>query len=224
MQFANRQPSRAGDALNCKLHAGRLRAFSILDVYSRQLLSLLYNPLEPLSTMNRAVKIKPSALFVSLAAVVVLTSTGPLGIGASKAAPQVPQDTLIMLERTPCYGTCPSYKLTISADGAVVFVGRRFVRQEGTVQSTISQEGLRELTDRFAKINYFELRDRYEEPGDGCKDWSTDGPSAITSITTNGKSKSVRHYYGCQGIDVLADLTRLEQAIDDAVNSAQWIR
>ena len=118
---------------------------------------------------------------------------------------------------------CP-VTATISADGAVLFEGRRFVKQVGTIQSTVSQEGLRGLIDAFAKINYFDLRDRYEEPGDGCKDWSTDGPTAITAITTNGKSKSVRHYYGCRGIDVLADLTKLEQAIDDAVNSAQWIR
>jgi hypothetical protein len=143
---------------------------------------------------------------------------------AGAAPQQIPHDTLITLERTPCYGTCPSYKLTISADGAVVFEGRRFVKQVGNVQSKISPEGLRKLIDEFAKINYFELRNRYEEPGDGCKDWTTDGPSAITAITINGKKKSVRHYYGCRGIDVLADLTRLEQAIDDAVNSAQWIR
>ncbi|MFY9608700.1 MAG: DUF6438 domain-containing protein [Blastocatellia bacterium] len=174
--------------------------------------------------MSRTVQINRSALFASLAAFLVFTDTGAIGIRASEAAHQVPQDTLITLERTPCYGTCPSYKLTISADGSVLFEGRRFVKKVGTVQSTISQAGLRELIERFEKINYFDLRDRYEEAGDGCKDWSTDGPSAISSITTNGKSKSVRHYYGCRGIDVLAELTELEQAIDDAVNAAQWIR
>src|SRR5215510_11697948 len=38
----------------------------------------------------------------------------------------IPPDTLITLEHTECYGECPSYELTIRADGTVVFVGRRF--------------------------------------------------------------------------------------------------
>lgn len=174
--------------------------------------------------MSRTFQSNPSALGAALVAILVLTVGGEFGIQVSAAAPQVPQDTRITLERTVCYGMCPSYKLTISADGAVVFEGRRFVKKVGTAESTISQEGLRELIERFDKINYFSLRDRYEDLGDGCKDWSTDGPSANTSITINGKTKSVRHYYGCRGIDAVEDLTILEQAIDDAVNTAQWIR
>lgn len=155
-------------------------------------------------------------LFVFAYATTFQTSTA--------AAQQIPQDTLITLERTVCYGMCPSYRLTISADGGVVFEGRRFVKTVGTAQSTISKEKLRELIDRFEKINYFRLRNRYEDNRDGCEGVVTDHPSANTSIRINGTSKSVRHYLGCRGVEVLDDLIKLEQAIDDAVNTAQWIR
>jgi hypothetical protein len=143
---------------------------------------------------------------------------------AEASEQRIPPDTIITLERTACYGTCPIYTITISADGSVVFEGRRFVKRVGMAKSIISKEQVRELLAAFEKINYFDLRDRYEEPGDGCKQWATDHPSAVTSIRTNGKSKSVRHYHGCRGVEVLAELETLEQAIDDAVNSAQWIR
>ena len=136
----------------------------------------------------------------------------------------IPKDMLITLERTPCFGMCPVYKVTISADGRVVFEGRHDVKKIGTAKSTIPQQQLRELLAAFEKIGYFDLRDRYNEPEDGCKQWATDNPSAITSIRVNGRSKSVSHYYGCRGIEVLAELKNLEQAIDDAVNSEQWIR
>jgi len=172
--------------------------------------------------MSRTFQINRSVVFASLVAILVLTVGG--GIRASSAAQQIPQDTLITLERTVCYGFCPNYKLTISADGAVVFEGRRFVKKIGTVQSTISQEKLRELINKFEKIAYFQLRNRYEHTRDGCEGVVTDHPSANTSIRINGKSKSVRHYYGCTGLEVLDDLTKLEQAIDDAVDTAQWIR
>jgi hypothetical protein len=135
----------------------------------------------------------------------------------------IPPDTLITLERIGCFGPCPEYKITISAGGAVIFEGRRFVKKVGTAKSVISKEQVRELLAAFEKINYFDLRDRYEGPGDGCTQSATDHPSAITSITLNGKSKSVRHYYGCRGVEVLAELEKLERAIDDAANSAQWI-
>ena len=139
-------------------------------------------------------------------------------------AHEVPIDTVITLERTLCYGMCPSYKLTISADGAVLFEGREFVKKVGSAKSSISQETLRELIERFEKINYFHLRNRYEDTRDGCEGAVSDAPSAITSIRINGKSKGVRHYHGCMGVEVLAELTKLEEAIDAAANTAQWIR
>lgn len=135
----------------------------------------------------------------------------------------IPRDTLITIERTACFGPCPEYKITITANGKVMFEGRRSVKKLGRAKSVISKERVRKLLAAFEKINYFELRDSYEGPGDGCKQWATDNPSAVTSIRTNGKSKSVRHYYGCKGVEVLADLESLERAIDEAVNSAQWI-
>jgi Domain of unknown function (DUF6438) len=171
-----------------------------------------------LSEINRLI-----ILAALLPALAIAQANGRFqSIEASKQV--VPPDTLITLERTVCYGTCPIYKMTISSNGSVVFEGRRFVKKVGTAKSAISQEQLRVLLAAFEKIRYFELRDRYEQPEDGCEQWVTDNPSAITSLTLNGKSKSVRHYHGCSGIEVLTELGKLEQAIDDAVNSAQWIR
>lgn len=137
---------------------------------------------------------------------------------------EVPADTIITLERTVCYGTCPSYKVIISADGTVSFEGRQFVKTVGKATNSIQQDKLRGLLAEFDKIGYFDLKDNYEGRGDGCKQWMTDNPSAITSIRINGRSKTVSHYYGCRGVDVLEDLKKLESAIDDAVNSEQWIR
>jgi hypothetical protein len=171
-------------------------------------------------------RIKGTVVFAALAAVFVcaqVRTDSRLQEGVEDKR-DVPRDTLITLERTSCYGTCPIYKITISADGNVSYEGRRFVKKTGTAKSVISQEQIRELLAAFEEIKFFELRSQYAEREDGCKEWWTDMPSAITSISSNGKSKSVKHYYGCQGLKVLADLQRLEHAIDTAVDSAQWVR
>ena len=144
--------------------------------------------------------------------------------------PSVPQDappaTVITLQRTECFGTCPVYKLTIFADGKVLYEGIRHVKKKGKIKSRISQVKLQQLIDEFENIYYFNLNDAYVRRSKGCPQWVTDMPSAITSLTRarNGKRKSVNHDHGCRGSEVLELLTRLEDTIDEAVNVNQWIK
>jgi hypothetical protein len=133
----------------------------------------------------------------------------------------IPRDLMITLERTECFGFCPVYKLTITADGAVVFEGRRFVKQEGaTIKSAISQERLKQLMAEFDRVKFFSLEDDYSEIRLSCP---TDQPSAFTSIRINGRSKRINHYLGCGEPKVPKELTELENKIDEIVNTAQWL-
>jgi Domain of unknown function (DUF6438) len=133
----------------------------------------------------------------------------------------IPGDLMITLERTECFGFCPVYKLTITADGVVVFEGRRFVKQEGaTIKSAISREQLKQLIAEFDRVKFFSLEDDYSETRLSCP---TDQPSAFTSIRINGKSKRINHYLGCSEPKVPKELTELENKIDEIVNTAQWL-
>jgi Domain of unknown function (DUF6438) len=151
-------------------------------------------------------------------------SVGCHGVGYSDRTviPQdIPQDLKITLERTDCFGGCPVYKLTIIADGTVVFEGRRFVKQEGApIKSSVSRERLKQLIAEFDRVKFFSLEDDYSEIRLSCP---TDQPSAITSIRINGKSKTINHYLGCLEPKVPKGLTELENKIDEIVNTAQWL-
>jgi hypothetical protein len=122
-------------------------------------------------------------------------------------------DVIITLERTACYGECPVYKLTISGDGNVVYEGERFVKSSGTQKYQISQDKVKELVDEFHRTNYFTLNDSYS-------DGVTDFPSAITSITVNGTTKTIDDYQGAQAPK---ELRELEDKIDEIANSNKWI-
>ena len=139
----------------------------------------------------------------------------------------IPADTLIMLKRSVCFGTCPDYTLTVSADGGVIFEGREFVKVKGVTKGTISVEKVRQLIAQFDSAKYFSLNDKYETEKDGCPEVWIDNPSAVTSIRINGKSKSVSHYHGCQegrGTSVYPKaLTDLENQIDEIVGTKRWI-
>lgn len=137
----------------------------------------------------------------------------------------IPQDTFIKLRRTNCFYTCSDYLVTISADGTVTYEGFANVRVKGRVQTKITSEKVQLLIAAFSKAKYFSLRHRYSLPEDGCRLYSGDSPSAITSITINGKSKSIDHYLGCRqkrGTEVRA-LIKLENEIDEVAGTDQWV-
>ena len=137
------------------------------------------------------------------------------------AQPQTPtpsdvKEVIITLERTECFGSCPVYRLTILGDGTVIYEGIRFAQVQGTNKTIISEDKIRQLVSEFQKIDYFSLRDSYEERN------VTDMPSAITSLTINGNKKTVRHYHG--DLSTPTELTELEDKIDEIVNTNQWIK
>jgi hypothetical protein len=140
------------------------------------------------------------------------------------AAEGIPKDLLISLDRTLCFGFCPSYRLTIKADGSVIFEGREHVKQTGTVKSRVSEEQLRALLAEFERIKFFSLRNTYNSSEDGCTEVYTDHPSATITILANGKTKRVQHYHGCKGLKILEDLLKFENRIDEIVNTNQWIK
>jgi len=137
---------------------------------------------------------------------------------------RVPRATVITLRRTACFGTCPVYKLTIFADGRVLYEGISHVKKKGKAKGRISPAKLEELIEEFQNIYYFNLKNAYIPGTDACRQSATDMPSAVTSLTRNGNSKTINHYHGCRGSQTLDLLTRLEDKIDEAVNVNQWIK
>lgn len=121
------------------------------------------------------------------------------------------ESVLITMERTVCFGTCPAYSLEIYGNGTVVYEGYDFVAVEGRQTAQIPQESLRSLVGEFYRAGYFSLQDRYEQP-------VTDLPSTTTSITVDGKTKSVYRYgFGPEKLVLLEDM------IDETAGTERWV-
>jgi uncharacterized protein DUF6438 len=106
---------------------------------------------------------------------------------------------VITLRRTACFGPCPVYKLTIFADGRVLYEGISQVKKKGKAKGRISSAKLEELIEEFENIYYFNLKDAYTPGTNACPQSVTDMPSAVTSLARNGKSKTIDHYHGVAG-------------------------
>lgn len=127
----------------------------------------------------------------------------------------------ITLARTGCYGFCPTYEVTIHADGLVVYQGYEHVGVLGERQGSASTEGIAELLHACQQLNFFELDAKYEHKFDEHgKPYSiTDQPSRIMTLTVNGQSKQVEQYFGGpEALRALAD------QIDLIAGTAVWTK
>ena len=124
------------------------------------------------------------------------------------------------LERTPCFGTCPVYQVSIFRNGAVRFVGTRHVTHQGVATDSISPGAVDSLAAELDAAGYFGFADDYVLDAPACGLYATDSPTVTTSLTTKGRTKRVRHDYGCSGAP--PELHRLEQRIDEVAGTSRW--
>lgn len=132
-----------------------------------------------------------------------------------------PQNEIqITLERTICFGRCPSYRLTIKADGTVTYEGWQFVKVEGTRGKKIPVAKVQELVRAFTEIDFFNLKEVYDSEinADGSMTTATDMPMIITSLTLNGRSKRVEDSFGAP-----QKLRALEKKIDQVAGTSMWV-
>lgn len=127
----------------------------------------------------------------------------------------IPEDLIIRINRTPCFGTCPVYRMTVKADGNVKFFGRDHTEIKGETEGEISKEKIKELIEEFKKANFFALQDKYT-----TEDCATDNPSVNTTLFINGQVKKIEHHAGCKAPP---ELSVLENKIDEIVGTQKWI-
>ena len=131
------------------------------------------------------------------------------------------EGVVITMERTACYGTCPVYTLMVKGDGTVIYDGKDFVKVKGKQITNISKDKIKQLVEEFYEIDYFSFEDSYtyKVNDDGSRTVVQDLPTTKTSITIEGKTKSVDNYYGAP-----EKLKALEDKIDEMCNSKKWVK
>lgn len=128
----------------------------------------------------------------------------------------------VRMRRSGCYGRCPSYTVSINGDGVVEFTGERFTAATGVQRGQAPAAALQGLRALLAEPAVAALSGAYT-PGDPkrCGVWATDFASVAIELRIDGRSRRIEHYLGCQSAP--AALVQLEQAIDTAGGTEQWI-
>ncbi len=93
----------------------------------------------------------------------------------------------ITLQRTPCFGTCPEYTVTLRGDGTVTYSGRQYVRVSGEHSWKIDPSAVRALAREMEAAGFFDLQDTYTS-------MMTDHPTIYTTLKIGSRSKKVKDY------------------------------
>jgi ankyrin repeat protein len=120
----------------------------------------------------------------------------------------------ISLQRSGCFGSCPSYTVTVSTDG-IVFEGGYYVVARGRHTAGIDPKTVRKLASRFAALDFYSMEPKYVAS-------VTDNPTYVLSIDIDGHKKTVEDYVGSwEGMPAV--ISDLEQDVDDLAKTERWI-
>lgn len=141
------------------------------------------------------------------------------------------------MERTPCFGNCPVYILTIQPDGKFFFENIKTIKKglpvtkKEKVEGKLSEEKINQLISEIGKADFFALKDSYTGDSGNCPTIATDNSTVTLSIKSNGKEKTITHYLGCLEEIKLDEpwktfpqqLYNLENKIDEIVETKRWL-
>ena len=134
----------------------------------------------------------------------------------------------IVLERGPCFGFCPRYRLVLEGSGRVRY---RNADDRQVHADSVSPDAVAALVERAVEIGFFGLPDRIMDDKALCSMVATDHPGVIVSIFSRASAKTVDHYTGChvpgsespRVAPAIVRLIELEEQIDSTANVTRWL-
>jgi len=110
---------------------------------------------------------------------VIVDQSGPRFGGSAEA------DSLFFsLERTPCFGACPAFRIKIYRSGSATYEGRGNVERMGMHSGSVTPEMMEDLLTKAEGYGFFGMNDTYDAQ-------VTDLPSTIIQVNSNGRMKKV---------------------------------
>lgn len=130
----------------------------------------------------------------------------------------------VTLERTACFGFCPMYKATVTADEQLVFEGGRFVVAEGKQEKRLPAGSFAKLVDIAKSHDFTSLDASYpNEEGTNCPQQATDLPGVNVAVESADLNHSVRFDQGCMGFEGRDRLEAMIAEMDAVLALDEWI-
>jgi len=113
------------------------------------------------------------------------------------------ESLFLSMERTPCFGKCPVYKIMIFNTGNVIFEGFSNTKYIGKYGNQLTKKQLKEIQSMMDDIKIMEMENVYDTE-------VTDLPSTILFLVSNMRQKKKI----LDRVDAPAELKQFEKLID----------
>ena len=148
-----------------------------------------------------------------------------IGTGCTRGAQPVSNagdsSLVATLERGPCRGRCPQYRVDVYENGKVLFDGRQNVSSTGAQSGTASVGRVRELMRAIATSGFATVDTAFVYGSANCGTYYTDLPVMTLSAKVGLRMKRVQRDPGCQGAPGF--LRTLEAQVDSVAGTSRWI-
>lgn len=123
----------------------------------------------------------------------------------------VPNISLLRLERSSCLTRCPAFSVAIRRDGSFTYSGEDAVERLGEHRGRVERGELEQILRYLGEIGFTELSASYPSP-------YLDNSSSTITVVQDGRSKTVTTSAGSGPVTLWA----LEKLIDGLLESATW--
>lgn len=115
----------------------------------------------------------------------------------------------IVMDRTACFGTCPTYRLEVNKDGKVIFKSWAFTEYEGTYEKKFAPEKVAALFKQFDDYKVDTCAEEYTS-------LIADVPGIMYYIQYPKKEKKIMNaHFGPEFLNMLAKETDDNFKVDD---------
>ncbi|MEP2773350.1 MAG: DUF6438 domain-containing protein [Fulvivirga sp.] len=120
------------------------------------------------------------------------------------------EDAIIVIQKTPCMGTCPEYEMMIFENRRVVIEAKQHLPIKGKFRGELSVQTYEELIEKFEDSDFFEFEDRYTSN-------ITDMPTTYLTYRSGDKAKKIMDYHGAPKA-----LKDLENEVHGLIDQISW--
>lgn len=161
------------------------------------------------------------ASVLQLVALTLMATSVACKRNATVDAAALDSSLVASLERGPCRGTCPVYRVELYGDGKVRFDGKQHVGTIGTRNGSTTPAAIQDFMRSVAASDFASADTSFVMGSAGCGSYATDLPVSVLSIKVGSRLKTIQHDPGCRNAPKF--LRVLAAQLDTAAGIAGWI-
>jgi hypothetical protein len=145
-------------------------------------------------------------------------------VDEASAAPAASLDGSFTIERSPCFGPCPSYEASVFGNDKLVFNGFKFTTVEGVKEKQLPKGSFVRLVEIAYARHFASIDPEWPDAENkNCDEPPTDAAFLVITVSAPDIQHSVRFYEGCASYSGGDNIMELAKEAEGVMAISDWI-